>query len=492
MVIVHAAAACFDLHVPESRSLKAKRAAIRPIVDGLRHRFHVSVAEVDHHDQWQRAPIGVAVVAESDGHAARGARHRSSASWRRRPDVELLDVETAWLEPEAPLEPDASRPKPIMRDRHSTRRYPRTARVNEVMLEVLADELERMSDPRLELVTLTGVDVAADLRHATVYYSALGSGERRRRGRRCAAAAPASAGGSRPPDATEVPASPRVSFRSGDRARASASRRSSATSTTTRREAQEAGRENVTMSDDGSLEAGARRRPRSRTPARSRSRATSTPTATRSARCSGCTTCCAPPASPVVASFPEPFVVAPHYRELPGLELLTPPERVPARARRDGHLRLRLARPASATSSRPAKAARRADRHRPPRLERALRHDQRDRPRRGRERRARARLIDELGLPLDPRRRGLPLRRARVRHRPLPVRVDDAGGLRARPASSPRSTSRSRALSRTLFEEHRFAYLQLLADALGSAELVREKHVRLDDGDPGRSSRVTT
>jgi len=62
---VHAAAVCFDLHVPESRSLKAKRAAIRPIVDGLRHRFRVSVAEVDHLDQWQRAAIGVALVSGS-------------------------------------------------------------------------------------------------------------------------------------------------------------------------------------------------------------------------------------------------------------------------------------------------------------------------------------------------------------------------------------------------------------------------------------------
>ena len=34
--------------------------------------------------------------------------------------------------------------------------------------------------------------------------------------------------------------------------------------------------------------------------------------------------------SRLVASFSEPFVVAPHYRELPGLELLTPPDRVPA------------------------------------------------------------------------------------------------------------------------------------------------------------------
>jgi ribosome-binding factor A len=55
----------------------------------------------------------------------------------------------------------------------SARKYPRTARVNEVMLEVLADELERMGDPRLELVTFTGVDVSRDLAHAKVYYSTM-------------------------------------------------------------------------------------------------------------------------------------------------------------------------------------------------------------------------------------------------------------------------------------------------------------------------------
>jgi ribosome-binding factor A len=54
------------------------------------------------------------------------------------------------------------------------RRYPRTARLNEVMLEVLADELVRLSDPRLGFVTLTGVDVNRDLSKATVYYSTLG------------------------------------------------------------------------------------------------------------------------------------------------------------------------------------------------------------------------------------------------------------------------------------------------------------------------------
>jgi uncharacterized protein YlxP (DUF503 family) len=95
---MHAAAVCFDLHVPDSRSLKAKRSAVRPIVDGLRHRLHVSVAEVDHQDQWQRAAIAVALVAESSRQLERllDSVERFVAN---APDVELLDQETTYLEP---------------------------------------------------------------------------------------------------------------------------------------------------------------------------------------------------------------------------------------------------------------------------------------------------------------------------------------------------------------------------------------------------------
>ena len=96
---MHAAAVRFDLHVPQSRSLKTKRATIRPIVDGLRHRFRVSVAEVDHHDQWQRTAIAVAVVGADETHV----RDVIAAVERfvvAAPCVELLDVETAWLESE--------------------------------------------------------------------------------------------------------------------------------------------------------------------------------------------------------------------------------------------------------------------------------------------------------------------------------------------------------------------------------------------------------
>ncbi|MHB8682440.1 MAG: 30S ribosome-binding factor RbfA [Acidimicrobiales bacterium] len=54
-------------------------------------------------------------------------------------------------------------------------RYPRTARVNQVLREVVADTLERLADgdDRLRLVTVTAVDCAPDLRHAVVYLSSL-------------------------------------------------------------------------------------------------------------------------------------------------------------------------------------------------------------------------------------------------------------------------------------------------------------------------------
>ena len=40
---------------------------------------------------------------------------------------------------------------------------------------MIAEELERLSDPRLELVTITGVDVTRDLARAKVFYSTLGA-----------------------------------------------------------------------------------------------------------------------------------------------------------------------------------------------------------------------------------------------------------------------------------------------------------------------------
>jgi ribosome-binding factor A len=62
---------------------------------------------------------------------------------------------------------------------HNTtaRDYPRTARLNQLFQEILAEELEKVDDERLELVTIMSVDCDRDLRHATVYYDTLGGAD---------------------------------------------------------------------------------------------------------------------------------------------------------------------------------------------------------------------------------------------------------------------------------------------------------------------------
>lgn len=50
---------------------------------------------------------------------------------------------------------------------------PRMRKVNSTLREVLAEEIERLNDSRLELVSVTAVDTAPDLRHATVYIDVL-------------------------------------------------------------------------------------------------------------------------------------------------------------------------------------------------------------------------------------------------------------------------------------------------------------------------------
>lgn len=49
--------------------------------------------------------------------------------------------------------------------------YPRARRVNAIVHEVVAEEIERLTDPRLAMVTVTAVSVAPDMRRATVFFS---------------------------------------------------------------------------------------------------------------------------------------------------------------------------------------------------------------------------------------------------------------------------------------------------------------------------------
>jgi len=51
-----------SLRLPENQSLKGKRQVLKSIIARIRNQFNVSVAEVDDHDLWQLATIGICCV----------------------------------------------------------------------------------------------------------------------------------------------------------------------------------------------------------------------------------------------------------------------------------------------------------------------------------------------------------------------------------------------------------------------------------------------
>jgi uncharacterized protein YlxP (DUF503 family) len=58
-----------ELRLEGSHSLKEKRHVVASLKDRLRHKFNVSVAEIDHQDLWQRATLAAVTVASDHVHA---------------------------------------------------------------------------------------------------------------------------------------------------------------------------------------------------------------------------------------------------------------------------------------------------------------------------------------------------------------------------------------------------------------------------------------
>ncbi len=56
-----------ELHFPENGSLKGKRKYVKSAKAHLHERFGASVAEVDHHDLWQRSTLAIACAAREHG-----------------------------------------------------------------------------------------------------------------------------------------------------------------------------------------------------------------------------------------------------------------------------------------------------------------------------------------------------------------------------------------------------------------------------------------
>lgn len=84
-----------EIFVEDSHSLKDKRHVVKGLKDRLRHKFNVSVAEIEGHDTWQRSVVAAVTVSNDKvfaekvlqsvereaAHFAGGALVDSSVEW---------------------------------------------------------------------------------------------------------------------------------------------------------------------------------------------------------------------------------------------------------------------------------------------------------------------------------------------------------------------------------------------------------------------------
>ena len=57
-----------EIHIPDAQSLKDKRQVLRSLKDRLRAHFNVAVAELEHHDTWQRSVVGIVTISNEEKH----------------------------------------------------------------------------------------------------------------------------------------------------------------------------------------------------------------------------------------------------------------------------------------------------------------------------------------------------------------------------------------------------------------------------------------
>ncbi len=94
---MHAAALQVEIIIRGVRSLKEKRRTVKSVISDISRTFSASVAEVDHHDLWQRTALGIAVVSSHANHLDRIV-HSIEKAIRERTDIEVLSTSVEYLE----------------------------------------------------------------------------------------------------------------------------------------------------------------------------------------------------------------------------------------------------------------------------------------------------------------------------------------------------------------------------------------------------------
>ena len=85
-----------ELIIPAANSLKEKRSVLKSMLEGMRSRFNVSAAEIEHQDLWRRATIGLACVSSSQAFVDQVLN--KAVDWvEANPRVNVANVEVEFL-----------------------------------------------------------------------------------------------------------------------------------------------------------------------------------------------------------------------------------------------------------------------------------------------------------------------------------------------------------------------------------------------------------
>ena len=91
--VMHVGVCHIRFRLPENLSLKGKRQVLKSIISRVGNKFNVSIAEVDDHDLWQLATIGISCVSNDKRHANEVLSKVVSFITDSRFEIEILDYQ---------------------------------------------------------------------------------------------------------------------------------------------------------------------------------------------------------------------------------------------------------------------------------------------------------------------------------------------------------------------------------------------------------------
>ncbi len=94
---IHVLLLAIDCHIPQARSLKQKRSAVKSLVDRLRSRLNASVAETGYLNEWQRSLIAVSLVSNNKRYLQQQSDLVAQLVMASSGNITVSGIEQHWL-----------------------------------------------------------------------------------------------------------------------------------------------------------------------------------------------------------------------------------------------------------------------------------------------------------------------------------------------------------------------------------------------------------